>query len=636
MAVDPHKHYSQFTVKANGQYLPATQKRKIVSVVVEQNLHLPSMAVVTFRDSSLDPAGSDPLHLDLVNQNVLPIGASIEIAMGMEASPEPVFKGEVTAHEVDIRHGSLPMLVVRAYDKAHRLQRGRISKTYLNVTDSDIVSRIASSAGLRAEAASTSNVYKYVLQNNQTNWEFLQDRAGRIGYEVFVDGEKLVFRKPKTTGSAQLSAKLFRDILHLNLRMTSAGQINGVTVKSWDPSAKQAITGEATDGLTTASGGQQQFGSDLAQPFGTSSKMILARRPATSQSEADALAQAAADELSASAMHLQGEVPGNPGLKAGQLVDLATLGPRFSGKYYVTVVTHRFNASGEYTTRFELGGRRPQSLLDLVSAGNSQQQSHGGGPAVVVGIVTNNQPQEGDGNGLVKVKFPWLADAGGTEIESTWARLVAPSAGNGRGFQWIPEKDDEVLVAFEHGDVHRPFIIGALWNGQDAPPKSASDAVDSGTSKVNLRVMKSRSGHTITLDDTEGTENVTVVSKSGHTIKLDDPNGSETVTIKDKSGNNSFVIETASNKITITAQGDIDINATQDVNITGMNISIKANSQATMQGTESATVQGATCSVTGDESVSVSGPSVSISGEASIDVSGGAVSVSGEMISLGA
>jgi uncharacterized protein involved in type VI secretion and phage assembly len=200
---------------------------------------------------------------------------------------------------------------------------------------------------------------------------------------------------------------------------------------------------------------------------------------------------------------------------------------------------------------------------------------------------------------------------------------------------WIPEVNDEVLIAFEHGDVHRPFVMGALWNGQDASPKKSSEAVDSGSSAVNLRVMKSRSGHTITLDDTQGKENTTILSKSGHTIKLDDttgtenttitsksghviklddPGGNETVTIKDKSGNNSFVIETTSNKITITAMGNIELNATQDVNITGMNISIQANNQVTVEGTTSATLQGASTSVTGEESVSVTGVDISISG----------------------
>ena len=95
----------------------------------------------------------------------------------------------------------------------------------------------------------------------------------------------------------------------------------------------------------------------------------------------------------------------------------------------------------------------------------------------------------------MKVKFPWLAND-----ESAWARLAVPMAGAGRGFYFIPEVNDEVLVAFEQGDINRPYVIGCVWNGRDAPPEPASKVVDA-SGKVNQRILKSRLGHTITIDD---------------------------------------------------------------------------------------------------------------------------------------
>jgi uncharacterized protein involved in type VI secretion and phage assembly len=82
---------------------------------------------------------------------------------------------------------------------------------------------------------------------------------------------------------------------------------------------------------------------------------------------------------------------------------------------------------------------------------------------VVVGIVTNNQDPEKLGR--IKVRFPWLSDVN----ESAWARLSTPLAGKGRGFYYLPEIEDEVLVAFEFGDINRPIIIGSLWNGENIP-----------------------------------------------------------------------------------------------------------------------------------------------------------------------
>ena len=147
---------------------------------------------------------------------------------------------------------------------------------------------------------------------------------------------------------------------------------------------------------------------------------------------------------------------------------------------------------------------------------------------VVIGVVTNNKDSEGLGR--VKVKFPWLSDSD----ESHWARVAAPMAGDKRGFYFLPEVEDEVLVMFEHGDVRFPYIIGALWNGKDAPPASNDDG------KNNIRIIKSR---------------------SGHTIKLNDEDGKETIEIIDKSEKNSIVIDTAKNTITITSEKDITLSA---------------------------------------------------------------------------
>ncbi|WP_437764029.1 phage baseplate assembly protein V [Sorangium sp. So ce281] len=138
---------------------------------------------------------------------------------------------------------------------------------------------------------------------------------------------------------------------------------------------------------------------------------------------------------------------------------------------------------------------------------------------VAIGVVTNTQDPEGLGR--VRLKFPWLAEAD----ESNWARVAAPMAGDGRGVYFGLEVDDEVLVAFEHGSLERPFVVGALWNGKDRPPAGNDDG------KNNVRVIRSRSGHTILLDDTEGAEKITIADGTGKsTIVIDGPAGSIAIT----------------------------------------------------------------------------------------------------------
>ncbi len=147
---------------------------------------------------------------------------------------------------------------------------------------------------------------------------------------------------------------------------------------------------------------------------------------------------------------------------------------------------------------------------------------------VVVGIVTDNK--DPDKLGRVKVKIPRISG----EDESNWARVASFMAGKERGAFFLPEVDDEVLVAFEYGDINIPYIIGSLWNGKDTPPLTNDDG------KNNIRMIKSRSGHIIRLDDTDGKEKIEIV---------------------DKTGNNMIVVDTKDKKISIKSDKDIEISA---------------------------------------------------------------------------
>lgn len=191
------------------------------------------------------------------------------------------------------------------------------------------------------------------------------------------------------------------------------------------------------------------------------------------------------------------------------------------------------------------------SLMEIMKSTINEEARANRISGVVIGVVTNNQDQ--DGMGRVKVKFPWLSDVD----ESNWARIAAPMAGKNRGFYFLPEVDDEVLVAFEHGDVRFPYVLGALWNGQDAPPLTNSDG------KNNTRIIQSR---------------------SGHVIQLHDEDGKETIKIIDKSQKNSIVIDTSKNTITITTDQDITLSASQGtIKLDAKNVEIKSSAATKLE-----------------------------------------------------
>ena len=163
------------------------------------------------------------------------------------------------------------------------------------------------------------------------------------------------------------------------------------------------------------------------------------------------------------------------------------------------------------------------SILDLLAPPPPDgHRIHG----VVTGVVTNNRDEKKLGR--VKVRFDWLADT----YETDWARVAVPMAGKERGTWMIPAVGDEVLVAFDHGDIGHPYVVGSLWSQTDGPPKSGAAA---------------------------GSEVTVLHSRSGHVVRLDDRKGEEKIEITDRSGKNSVVISTRDNAITLTCQGDLTL-----------------------------------------------------------------------------
>jgi len=157
-----------------------------------------------------------------------------------------------------------------------------------------------------------------------------------------------------------------------------------------------------------------------------------------------------------------------------------------------------------------------------------------------------------DGQGRVRVKLPWSPDPSGKAYEA-WARLNVFMAGNDRGAWFVPDPGDEVLVAFEAGDARRPYVLGALWNGKDAPPESMD-----GAAKNARKTLRSRNGVVVTLDDTDGKETLTLTTPGGQSVKLED--GPGRVEIKDSNGN---TVELSSSGITLTASAKVTVQASQ-------------------------------------------------------------------------
>jgi phage baseplate assembly protein V len=181
-------------------------------------------------------------------------------------------------------------------------------------------------------------------------------------------------------------------------------------------------------------------------------------------------------------------------------------------------------------------------------------------------VVDNVDPNK---LGRVKVKFPTLPD----QPESFWARLVMPMAGEKRGWMTIPEIDDEVLVAFMHGDFNHAIVLGSLYNGVDTPPYANEDGDN------NLRVFQSRSGHRVTFDDTEGSERIEMIT-----------NNEEIQIIWDASGKTLSVY--SGKDIILEAKDTFEIKCTDFIAKADTSVSIEAGSTLDFKAGSAGTIDG--------------------------------------------
>lgn len=213
------------------------------------------------------------------------------------------------------------------------------------------------------------------------------------------------------------------------------------------------------------------------------------------------------------------------------------------------------------------------TLTDLLIDERAEQDRARRINGVAVGVVTDNQdPEE---LGRVKVEFPWLASGS----ESTWAKIATFMAGGEYGAFFLPEVDEEVLVAFEQGDINHPYIIGALWNTRDAPPETNTDGAN------NIRVIRSRNGHELVFNDDErGGAKLEIRTSSGHQIILDDASGQEKIQILDKSGDNTIEFDSTQNIIAIESMVTLKLKS-QTIEIeAGANMKISASGVLEIKG----------------------------------------------------
>lgn len=523
----------RFEVRLSGVTLAADLTDQVTSLMVETDLDMAGTFAMTLRNADNS----------LLDSALLDLGKTVEIHLGYGTDLVPAFLGEIAAIEPSFPSGGAPTVRVSGYDRSYRMRRSQPEATeYKFTNDSIVAARIAVENGLIPVVDPTPGLAEQIVKV-ESDMAFLRSRAERYFFDVHVEWDRLHFQLPRPQFAAHV-LEWGRNLSSFEPRISAAGLAGLQVIRGYNQELAQTIYGAALALDLDADNLVERLGSSAVGLVTSLVRKGIRKGNIENPFDAMVLAKSLLQNLLDGMYEGTGSCVGLPGLQAGRHVEIRGVGRRFGGTFRVRKVTHRIDDGG-FRTDFSITQRSHSSLLGLLR----KQVVHEPAPdrperfyGVVLGEVVDNSellavpPKVPIGR--VTVKLPGLS--GG--FTTTWAPCLRPMAGDGFGFYALPEKGDQVLVAFEHGDLAKPYVLGSLWTARRRPP------VTDATGTNSVRELRSRAGHRITFDDTLGVGRLVVEDKLGSRITLDATDGS----------------------VTISAKGNLTISAGGQVTIDGM------------------------------------------------------------------
>jgi phage protein D len=335
-----------FRIEIDGREVAEKLRADLVNVRLVEDVESAGMFAI-----SLECWDGVEMKVKWIDDELFQAGKAVVVHMGYRDQLAELFHGEISGLEPEFHSTEVPLLTVRGFDRRHRLMKEKKTKSYVKMKDSDIARQVAGDAGLTAEVDDTRVVFDHVLQHNQTNLEFLQQRAERIGYEVFVEKKTLHFRARAITGSESVVLRREVELLEFYPRSTTMNQVADVAVRGWDLRQKREVVGKARAGDVRGRLGATS-GPAAAQRSFQGAGTLEVRSPVSSQAEADAMASGLLNEIALRHVTGDGVCIGRPDLRPGRLVKVDGIGQRFSGLYYVTSTEHSYVRGRGYRTAF--------------------------------------------------------------------------------------------------------------------------------------------------------------------------------------------------------------------------------------------------------------------------------------------
>jgi phage protein D len=533
----------RFDVRISGITMAADVTQRVLSVTYDGSLDTADMFKVVisntdnqFTDSPLFSPGQD-----------------VEVYLGYGAELTPMMLGEITTIEPDFPENGPPVITISGYDKSYRMRHNQsVPRQFRFMTDSLMVAEIAAE-NLLIPVVDPSPWYHNSLTQTGTDFAFIKQLAANNLFDAYVYWDQLHFEFPIQTQAYVL--EWGQSLRSFSPRLSTATMSGLQVIRGYNEELATAVIGVATGALLDLDDIVNRLGPATLDMLASLGRRWIHSQKITSPIDALALGKALLQDLLNGLYEGTGSCIGIPALRAGSFIQVAGVGDRFSGSYRLRKVKHTIDENG-YLTEFDITKQGESSLLSLIRKKTDieitpprdrGEKFYGVYIAQVLEPPTvGTDPDPASALGArVKVTFPWLSDLN----ESGWARVVSPFAAANSGMYFMPGPGDSVIVAFQDGDISMPIVIGSVWDGPGLPPVYPP-------LPANTRQMiKTRLGHTITLDDTPGVEMVSIAHVNGSQVSMT------------FDGN---VKVTAAKDISLTAAGTISLTAA-DVTVTVAN-----------------------------------------------------------------
>lgn len=534
----------------------------IVSLVICHEVNTISWAELTIDDGEVAtkefPVSNDP--------NFAP-GSELVIELGQGTATEPVFSGIIVRQQIKAGRSGKTRLCLELKHPSVKMTHFRKTRYFPDQTDTTVIETLLGDHEIDNAVDSGMDLeHEFMVQYNVTDWDFMVTRAESNGNMVYThEQDKVVVAPPKIEVDDDTPKVTFGvDIFEIEAEMESRDQYKGGSAISWND-ADQALEDQPANEPEDVSDATSPESADLAESLGQGEFRL---RHSGALTDTELVNWSSATLLRSRLSKVRGRIKvlGKLDYLPGTTIEIEGLSDTFNGAAFLAGVRHDVG-QGNWTTHLQVGLDRKKHMErhpDVVEAPVSGLLPPIRGLHIGVVKEVADDPEK---KFRVQVKLPTVDD----EEDGTWCRVSRPDAGAGHGLFFQPKVGDEVVVGFLNEDPRYGIVLGSIHNnGDNEPPISENE-------EYTISGIQTAEELKMLLNDDE--KSITIETPGGKKVVLDDNEGS--ILMEDENGNS---VELNSDGITIKSAGDIVIEATGDVNVTGLNITESASAQYKAEG----------------------------------------------------